>query len=131
MLLVISLQYKQASTALSMGGIRQQFSTRGNILMSIRSSQFLHQVSSLLQVEGEEPPDIQFVDGSYLLLASKERESILRDNYQVQRSVGAEVDLLDSHALARRFPWMNVIGIGLGCLGKVLMVHFWIWYMSN
>ena len=126
--LVISLQYKQASTVLSLGSIRQQFSIRENVLLSLHSSQFLYQVSTLLQVEGEEPPDIQFVDGSYLLLVPKEKKRLLQDNYLMQKSIGAEVELLDSHALARRFPWMNMAGVCLGSLGNVLTMHLDIIY---
>lgn len=95
--------------------------------MSLRSRQFLRQVPSLLQVEGEESPDIQFVKRGYLILASKEGERILRENCQLQRSLGAEVEVLDLPALARRFPWMNLEGVAAGSLGKSFWIKRKIW----
>ena len=88
--------------------------------MSQRSSQFFHEASSILQVEGEEPPHIQLVDRRYLFLATKDGEEVLRDNHELQRSVGVQVELLDSSALARRFTWLNITDISLGSLGKTL-----------
>ncbi len=68
-----------------MGSIRQQFSIPGNIEMSMFSCDFIRNVGEHLGVEGEDPPDVQFVEGGYLLLASKEGEGVMRENYKVQR----------------------------------------------
>ena len=113
-----SLQYERASTVLSVGSIRQQFSVKGNILMSLHSSHFLRNVSTHLRVDGESPPDIQFRDGGYIFLASEEGEEIMRKNHALQVSVGASVELLDAQQLQRRYPWINTEGVKLASLGN-------------
>ena len=40
-----------------------------------------------MTVEGEEPPDVQFVEGGYLFLASNEGEQTMRENFETQRFV--------------------------------------------
>lgn len=86
--------------------------------MSLYSAHFLRQVPTLLQVEGEEPPDPQFHEGGYLFLASPEGVATLRENYDIQRSVGAAVELLGVEELGRRYPWLNTEGVELASLGK-------------
>ena len=70
---------------LSVGSIRQQFSLRGNIEMSLYSSGFIKEIGKHLTVEGHDPPDVQFVEGSYLYLASEQGGEVLRKNFEVQR----------------------------------------------
>jgi len=53
--------------------------------MSLYSSQFLKDIHHHLSIEGEEPPDVSFVEGGYLFLATEAGESIMRENYAVQR----------------------------------------------
>ena len=84
-------QYRQASTVLSVGSIRQQFSIRGNIEMSLFSSAFIRDVANHLAVGNEGVsdedylPDVQFVNGAYLFLASEKGERILLENFKTQR----------------------------------------------
>lgn len=72
---------------LSCGGIRHQFSESVNIQLSQYGSEFLRSVSTRLRVDGEdsEIPDIQFVEGGYLFLASEKGYGVLEENYKVQR----------------------------------------------
>ena len=114
---IILLQYEEASTPLSVGSIRQQFSLKENIQMSLHSHAFIKNIPQHLHVDGNDPPDVQYVDGSYLFLASERGEKILRENYEIQRSVGAEVELLSPKQLKELYPWMNVRDIALGCRG--------------
>ena len=88
------------------------------MLLSLKSFQALSRVSSLLRVEGEEAPDIQMQENGYLFLASEQGEEVLRENHALQRSLGAEVELLDPSELSLKFPWLNLEGIKLGSLGK-------------
>ena len=86
-ILMLIFQYERAATVLSVGGIRQQFSTRGNIEMSMYSCDFIKNIGQHLGIEGEDPPDVQFVEGGYLFLASQAGERVLRENCALQRSV--------------------------------------------
>ena len=85
--------------------------------MSLHSIDFLRNISTHLRVEGEEPPDAQLQERGYLLLASQDGEKALRENHSLQRSLGAEVELLEPWQLREHYPWMNTEGIKLACLG--------------
>ena len=55
--------------------------------MSMYSCDFIRDIVEHLGVEGSDPPDVQFVEGGYLFLASSEGEGILRENHGMQRCV--------------------------------------------
>ncbi|MCJ7627833.1 MAG: FAD-binding oxidoreductase, partial [Longimicrobiales bacterium] len=63
--------YATSSTALSVGGIRQQFSTPENIRLSIFSAEFFRSAHEALAVQGERP-DLGFREEGYLFLATAE-----------------------------------------------------------
>lgn len=108
--------YARASSALSASSIRQQFSSPINIAISQFGIEFLRDIGTRLQVEGD-CPDIGLVEAGYLYLASPAGEAVLRDNHAVQRSMGADVALLAPDALRARFPWLSTDGVSLGSLG--------------
>lgn len=87
LLLSLHHQYKRASTVLSVGGIRQQFSIPENIMLSMYGMNFLRKSTQLLAVEGMDPPDMQFNAAGYLTLASEEGYEQLKENYEIQRYV--------------------------------------------
>jgi FAD-dependent oxidoreductase domain-containing protein 1 len=73
---------------LSAGGIRHQFSERANVLLSQYGTEFLRSIPSRLRVdESQDAPDIQFVEGGYLFLASENGRAVLEANHKVQRYV--------------------------------------------
>lgn len=79
------LQYERASTVLSLGNIRQQYSVEENIHLSNHSMEFLLRVPELLSVEGRPPPDIQFFPCRYLFVTREEGVEQMRQNYDLQR----------------------------------------------
>jgi len=81
----MNLQYTRASSALSFSGIRHQFSIVENILLSIYSVKFIRNIGSLLQIPGEDPPDVQFREQGYLVLADDNGASIMEENHKLQR----------------------------------------------
>ncbi len=109
--------YADSSTARSVGGIRQQFSTPENIRMSRFGAEFLRAADELLAVDGV-APGIPFVANGYLFLAGPAGEAVLRANHTVQRAEGAAVRLLEPGELARRFPWLSTAGVALASLGE-------------
>ncbi len=108
--------YAQASTTLSVGGIRQQFSTPENILLSAFSARFLRRAPELLTVEGE-APDLGFTEAGYLFLATAKGLSVLERNHALQKALGAEVVLLTPAQLKDRFPWLETQDLAAGSLG--------------
>jgi glycine/D-amino acid oxidase-like deaminating enzyme len=108
--------YARASSALSAGSIRQQFSTPVNIAIGLAGIEFLRRVGEHLGV-GDERPDVGLVEPGYLFLASPPGLPILAANHGVQRGHGADVALLEPPALAARFPWLATDDLGGGALG--------------
>lgn len=109
--------YSQASTTLSVGGIRQQFSLKENIQMSMFTSQFLRNAREELKTIDGETPDFNFNLQGYLMLATHAGAETLLANHETQLDQGAFVDILNRHQLAERFPWMNTEDIVLGAHG--------------
>jgi glycine/D-amino acid oxidase-like deaminating enzyme len=109
--------YRSASSALSAASIRQQFTTPVNIRLSQLSLAFLRGVAHELAVD-DDRPDIGLNEGGYLYLAGPAGEAALRAANAIQRAHGADVALLESGALAARFPWLDVAGVALGSLGR-------------
>ena len=108
--------YARSSTALSVGGVRQQFSTPENILLSRFTAEFLSSASRDLAVEGE-APELGFVEAGYLFLATRAGLGILEANHSRQTALGVEAAILDPGELERRFPWLHVSDLAAGSLG--------------
>ncbi|KAA8586584.1 hypothetical protein FQN60_000420 [Etheostoma spectabile] len=115
-------KYSQASTVLSAGGIRQQFSLPENIHLSLASADFMRNINEHLGVLNEEPVDLQFNQSGYLFLASEEVAHIMEENYSTQRYAGAKVSLLSPTQLKEKFPWINTDGVVLASYDQVLRV---------
>lgn len=109
--------YSQASTVLSAGGIRQQFSLPENIHLSLASAHFMRNINDHLSVLNEDPVDLQFNHSGYLFLASEEVAHIMEDNHRTQRNAGAKVSLLSPPQLKDKFPWINTDGVVLASYG--------------
>ncbi|OWK17259.1 FOXRED1, partial [Cervus elaphus hippelaphus] len=77
--------YARASTVLSVGGIRQQFSLPENVQLSLFSAEFLRNINEYLAVVDDPPLDLQFNPSGYLLLASEEGAAIMERNVKMQR----------------------------------------------
>src|SRR5262245_30829176 len=117
--------YRRASTTLSFGGIRQQFSTEENILLS----QYGLRLIRALQEEHGSDAGIGFREQGYLILATEEGAATLSANVAVQRRLGADIALLDGKALAAKFPWISVDGLACGGFGQTGEGWFdpWAW----
>ncbi|XP_041808415.1 FAD-dependent oxidoreductase domain-containing protein 1 [Chelmon rostratus] len=123
--------YSQASTVLSAGGIRQQFSLPENIHLSLASADFMRNINEHLSVLNEDPVDLQFNQSGYLFLASEEVAHIMEENYSTQRSAGAKVSLLSPTQLKEKFPWINTEGVVLASYGLENEGWFDPWTLLN
>jgi FAD-dependent oxidoreductase domain-containing protein 1 len=106
--------YAKACTPLSWGGIRGQFSTPENILLSGFT---LRLIRGLKQEFGAEA-DISFRETGYLVLASAGSVATLVGNAHLQNSMGIDTVLLDQNDLAKKFPFGNFEGIAMGSWGR-------------
>ena len=112
--------YGDCATTRSWGGVRQQFSTPENVLMSLFGAAFFKQAADLLAV-GAERPDLSFQERGYLFLASPAGLPVLEANCRLQRNLGAAVVLLRPDEIAARFAWLDldgVAGAGHGLSGE-------------
>ncbi|XP_055547441.1 FAD-dependent oxidoreductase domain-containing protein 1 [Wyeomyia smithii] len=105
--------YQKASTCLSVGGLRQQFSIVENIQMSLYGAEFLRDVKQLLGSDVH----VNFTPFGYLMLATEEGAEQLQENSKLQNVLGAKNEILTANRLKERFPWMNTDGIAIGCHG--------------
>ncbi|MFQ5629310.1 MAG: NAD(P)/FAD-dependent oxidoreductase [bacterium] len=110
------LTYAHSSTALSVGGIRQQFSTPENIEISKFGAHFFKSVQQYLAVD-DLIPDLSLKESGYLFLATSKGLGILEQNYALQKKHGVEIALLSTEGLKLRFPWLNVVDLAAGTLG--------------
>lgn len=113
--------YARSASALSAASIRQQFSTRVNIRISLHGIAFLRNIGERLAVDGEAPV-IDLKEGGYLYLGDAASLALMQDNNALQRAEGADIALLDAQALRARFPWLDtgedvVVG-SLGLTGE-------------
>uniref|UniRef100_A0A2C9JMM1 FAD-dependent oxidoreductase domain-containing protein 1 n=1 Tax=Biomphalaria glabrata TaxID=6526 RepID=A0A2C9JMM1_BIOGL len=109
--------YTRASSMLSCGGIRHQFSVPENVQLSMFTSEFLRNIKENLSVIHESLPDVQFNHQGYLFLASPRDAEQLANNVKMQQELGAKVVLLSKKQLAEKYPWMNLDGIECGSFG--------------
>ncbi|MGE0845727.1 MAG: NAD(P)/FAD-dependent oxidoreductase [Flavobacteriaceae bacterium] len=105
--------YRFASTTLSAASIRQQFSTRENIALS----QFGLEFFRTLKPRFGDDADIGFREHGYLYLGAPGSAAIMRENNALQRSMGADIVLLEPDELACRFPDLDVDGVEIASLG--------------
>ncbi len=109
--------YQNGSTARSVGGIRQQFSTPENIWMSQFAAEFMGGVDRTLAVD-DELADVPFTKKGYLILASDEGRATLEANVAIQHAHGASTLMLGPDELASRFSWLNTAGLSVGSFGS-------------
>ena len=109
--------FRTSSTTLSAASIRLQFSTPLNIEISRFGVELIKHLDTWLGVAGEPEPEVDFVEGGYLFLATTAGLPILESNHAVQREHGVQVALLTPKELLARFPWMNVDDVAGGSLG--------------
>lgn len=109
--------YRQCSSVLSVGGLRQQFSLEENIQMSLYGAEFLRNMKEYLSIDGEPAADPQFHPYGYLFLASEAGAETLTANSKLQNSIGAKNIILNPEKLKQNFPWINTEGVALGCYG--------------
>ncbi|CAG0916337.1 unnamed protein product [Notodromas monacha] len=109
--------YAKASTTLSVGGIRQQFSVPENIMMSQYGYDFIRNFQRNCSCEDVQPPDINFNPHGYVFAATEAGADTLRENYILQKDYGVKSTLLGPDDLQQRFPWMNVEGLALASVG--------------
>lgn len=98
--------YEKASTVLSVGGIRRQFSTEVNVRLSQYSLAFYQEFGVRMEVEGIQP-EIDFKPRGYLFLGNEKNWPLLVKHQAFQRSLGVGTQLLNLDETLRLIPDLN------------------------
>lgn len=94
------------STGRCAGGIRQQWSTRPNVRLSMRSVKLFERFKEDVEM------DIEYKQGGYLVLSYSEEEAAQFElNVKMQREEGLKVDVLSPKEVSQRFPYVNTEGL--------------------
>lgn len=95
--------YEKASTTLSVGGIRRQFSTEVNVRICQYSLSFYREFGERMEVNGERP-EIDFKPRGYLFLGNERNWPLLVKHQAFQKSLGVETQLLDIEETLKIIP---------------------------
>lgn len=110
--------YAQASTALSVASIRQQFSNPINVRISQFGVAFLRNFQDYTG-SCVERDDLHLVENGYLFLAGKHRAPTqMRRAQAMQAGQGAQTKLLSPQDVATRFPYLNADDLALASYGE-------------
>src|SRR6185436_7958775 len=85
--------YQFASSALAMGGVREQYMSPANVAMA--------QFSIALY---EQTPEVDFHQRGYLFLGNRENWPGLLRRYEIEKSLGVSVNLLDIAGIRELVP---------------------------
>jgi len=108
--------YEYASTALSMGGVRQQFSTKVNIDICLYGIDVIERFDEEMAVEGEKA-NAAFRQVGYLFLGAENNWDTLKKQYELQKSLGVDVELITPEDIKKLFPGMAVDSLLGGSFG--------------
>jgi glycine/D-amino acid oxidase-like deaminating enzyme len=108
--------YSRASTVLSDGNVRVQFSLDENIRISQHTMEVLRTFADDMATETFRPEVGARHQGNLFLAGEDGRDAAL-EGLDLQRALGCEVEWLDGAAIETRFPGLELQGIAGGTLG--------------
>lgn len=111
------MTYSRASTALSLGGIRQLYGVPCNIAMARYSLDFYEQFDQTMAGAWGRP-QTHFQQRGYLFLLDAQNRAPLLRKYEVQRRLGVEVDLLSPQQVRELVPPMHVADLTGAVYGR-------------
>ena len=110
--------FATASTSLSSSAIRNQFSNPVNVKIGQFGTEFIRNFADTMEVDGDRP-DLGFHEGGYLFLAATDEQAqVLRENHEVQKSLGADVVLWDADETRAAFPHLRTDDLKLASYGQ-------------
>lgn len=106
-----------ASSALSAGSIRQQFSTPVNVALSQFGLEVITRADEWLGLPGG-AAELGFVPSGYLFVATARGEAALRAQTGVPQALGVPVSLCSPETAARRWPWLRTDDLAIAAFGE-------------
>ncbi|QTA37132.1 FAD-binding oxidoreductase [Thermosipho ferrireducens] len=84
------------------GGIRQQWSTKANVKLAMRSVKLFERYKEDIGM------DIEYTQGGYLLLSYSEEEAEqFEKNVKLQREEGLNVEIISPKTVKKKYPFIN------------------------
>jgi len=108
--------YARASSTLSVGNARIQFSLQENIQISQYTFEVLERFAEEMMVEGE-APDVAFRREGNLFLIDEARWETAEKAFALQRQLGAEVEWWSPAQIRERFPLFDTTGVAGATFG--------------
>jgi glycine/D-amino acid oxidase-like deaminating enzyme len=109
--------YTQASSSLSVGNARVQFSLKENIQISLVALEVFERFEEEMSV-GEQQPDIRFRTEGNLFLHREASTARAKDALALQKSLGGEVDWLGPDEIGARFPFLRSVRLAGATYGR-------------
>src|SRR5712691_6260057 len=97
---------ERATTPMSMGGVRQQYTAPCNIALARYSLQFYEQFDEIM-VGAWGRPQAHFHQRGYLFLFDETQRPAMLQRYGVQRQMGIEVEILSPRQVLDLFPHLR------------------------
>jgi glycine/D-amino acid oxidase-like deaminating enzyme len=108
--------YARASTVLSDGNVRVQFNLEENIRISQHTMEVLRTFAEDMATDTFRPEVGARHQGNLFLAGEDGRDAAL-EGLGLQRSLGCDVEWLESSAIETRYPGLKLEGIAAGTLG--------------
>ena len=108
--------YEFASTTLSAGGAREQFSLPENIKISQYSIGIFEHFDDTMEVDGEKA-HAEFKQHGYLFLANEKNWPMIQKSYKTQKGLGARVSLLSVDEIKEFIPHLRTDDLVGGAFG--------------
>ncbi len=108
--------YTRASTSLSLGGVRIQFSLKENILISLYAQECFSRFEEEMSVKGEKP-SIGFRQEGYLFLIDPSGRESAERSLSLQKMLGGWVEWWPPERIKENFPIFSVDGFAGGTFG--------------
>jgi FAD-dependent oxidoreductase domain-containing protein 1 len=99
--------YTRASTTLSLGGVRIQFSLRENILISLYAQEFFSRFEEEMGIEGEKA-SIDYRKAGYLFLIDEGGRAVAEKDLALQKGLGCSVEWWTPEKIKKEFPLFSV-----------------------
>ncbi|MQB46172.1 FAD-dependent oxidoreductase [Rhizobium sp. ICMP 5592] len=103
--------YNLASTPRASGGVRRLFSLPENIALSNYSIPFFDDFAETMAVDGVQA-DIGLKKNGYLFIVPPSSRDMLKQNFEIETSMGCNVVWLEPDEIKHKFPSMNVSDLG-------------------
>lgn len=108
--------YTQASSTLSVGNARVQFSLRQNIQISLHALEVFEHFDEEMRVEGQRP-DIRFRPEGNLFLHQERSAEVAKRAMALQGSLGGDVEWWSPTELGTQYPFLESAGLSGGTFG--------------